>query len=297
MIFKTTVFLVLVLSNAAFAYNGLAAFARPTLRNVFTVAPRVRVLKNEMQRNYNAFNPEEPTPKMVFEQQAPQMAYGQQEPQMAYGQQEPQMVFEQQKPHMAYGQQAPQMAYGQQAPQMAYGQQAPPQALANTCKIGMVEPIHAGTEIMETYCRCPSGTYGLSCEENFFNPCQIEGATYHPADPSIGPHYFIECNWNTPYLFKCPAGLVWNQEIDTCDWQQGDSVQTPGVQTPGVQTPGVQAPAYEAPSVQAPAYEAPSVQAPAYETPRFEAPRHQTPAYTAPRNEAPRNLEFTRPAY
>lgn len=161
----------------------------------------------------------------------------------------------------------------------------------------MVEPIHAGTEIMETYCRCPSGTYGLSCEENFFNPCQIEGATYHPADPSIGPHYFIECNWNTPYLFKCPAGLVWNQEIDTCDWQQGDSVQTPGVQTPGVQTPGVQAPAYEAPSVQAPAYEAPSVQAPAYETPRFEAPRHQTPAYTAPRNEAPRNLEFTRPAY
>ena len=55
-------------------------------------------------------------------------------------------------------------------------------------------------------------------KENFANPCSVEGRQYNPADASFGPHYFIECNWNTPYLFKCPANLVWNQQIETCDW-------------------------------------------------------------------------------
>jgi len=105
-------------------------------------------------------------------------------------------------------------------------QAAAPQAasrIENTCSIGFSEPIHAGQTIVETYCRCPTGTYGIDCTENFVNPCMVNGGQYHPADASIGNRYFIECNWNTPYLFKCPSTLVWNQEIETCDWEYSTS--------------------------------------------------------------------------
>ncbi len=97
---------------------------------------------------------------------------------------------------------------------------------ANTCPLGgMVEPIHGeGNVVIETYCRCPSGTYGLTCQENFINPCYYGSGQYHPADQSLGPKYFIECNWNTPYLFKCPASLIWNQLIESCDWTQAQSM-------------------------------------------------------------------------
>jgi len=112
------------------------------------------------------------------------------------------------------------------APQAAAPQAAAPQAasrIENTCSIGFSEPIHAGQTIVETYCRCPTGTYGIDCTENFVNPCMVNGGQYHPADASIGNRYFIECNWNTPYLFKCPSTLVWNQEIETCDWEYSTS--------------------------------------------------------------------------
>lgn len=95
-------------------------------------------------------------------------------------------------------------------------QQQPEQQLQNTCTVGMVEPIYEGQVITETYCRCPSGTYGLDCQENFVNPCVENGRQYHQS--MFGPNYFIECNWNIPYVFKCPRGLLWNQQIETCDW-------------------------------------------------------------------------------
>ncbi len=133
----------------------------------------------------------------------------------------------------------------------------------------------------ETYCRCPSGTYGFTCQENFNNPCAYNGGQYHPADPSVGPHYFIECNWNTPYLFKCPADLVWNQSLETCDWQHQayDSYNSYGTSATydapayNAPTPAYTAQAYVAPT---PAYTAPAYVAP---TPAYVAP---TPAYVAP---------------
>jgi len=116
---------------------------------------------------------------------------------------------------------APQVA----APVYEQTPQAPQASsrIENTCSIGFSEPIHAGQTIVETYCRCPTGTYGIDCTENFVNPCMVNGGQYHPADASIGNRYFIECNWNTPYLFKCPSTLVWNQEIETCDWEYSTS--------------------------------------------------------------------------
>jgi len=159
----------------------------------------------------------------VPQQQAPVQQYAapvpqQQAPVQQYSAPAPQ----QQAPVQQYSAPAPQQqapaygGYGQSAPQMGFAPQLP--QLPNTCAIGFSEPIHEGQEVTETYCRCPSGTYGITCQENFANPCSVEGRQYNPADASFGPHYFIECNWNTPYLFKCPANLVWNQQIETCDW-------------------------------------------------------------------------------
>ncbi|CAF0884674.1 unnamed protein product [Brachionus calyciflorus] len=89
--------------------------------------------------------------------------------------------------------------------------------LANNCQAGSPEPIWEDDEITETYCRCPSGTYGLTCLEDFVNPCNGV-QTYHRADAQIKPNYFIECNGKIPYLMKCARGTKWNQDILTCDW-------------------------------------------------------------------------------
>jgi hypothetical protein len=84
----------------------------------------------------------------------------------------------------------------------------------------MVQPIYRGAEIHETYCRCPSGTYGVDCTENLPNPCEYNDQQYFPASSTFSNNYFIECVWGIPYLFVCPDGLIWNQEITTCDWPQ-----------------------------------------------------------------------------
>ena len=96
--------------------------------------------------------------------------------------------------------------------QLALAQEPP-----NTCSIGYVQAIYEGEQISETYCRCPTGTYGFTCTENFLNPC-LDGATqYSPADSRVPPNYFIKCSWGIPYLNKCPAGTTqWSQELYTC---------------------------------------------------------------------------------
>lgn len=92
--------------------------------------------------------------------------------------------------------------------------------LQNSCQRGFSEPIWEKDLITESYCRCPDGTYGISCTENFANPC-LSGQIYHPADSSIPPNYFIECSQMIPYLLKCPAYTEWNQNVLTCDWPRG----------------------------------------------------------------------------
>jgi hypothetical protein len=93
------------------------------------------------------------------------------------------------------------------------------ESLVDTCIVGKVQPVWQGAEIIETYCRCPSGSYGFDCKEGFFNPCMLSTVTYTPADASLSRKYFIECASDLPYLFKCPGSLVWNQAILSCDWE------------------------------------------------------------------------------
>merc|ERR1711915_1095793 len=29
---------------------------------------------------------------------------------------------------------------------------------------------------------------------------------------------FFKCSWGTPYLYQCPNGLLFNPDLDVCDW-------------------------------------------------------------------------------
>lgn len=98
---------------------------------------------------------------------------------------------------------------------MKYDAQA--EKLTNTCQIGNIEPIYENNKIVETYCRCPRGNFGFTCEENFENPCLYqEGEQVYAADSRLTRNYYIECNWNVPFLFKCPTPLSWDQTHKTC---------------------------------------------------------------------------------
>ena len=86
--------------------------------------------------------------------------------------------------------------------------------LENNCISGTPEPIWEDDVITETFCRCDDGTYGLTCLENFSNPC-VQRNVYARADISIAKNYFIKCTAKIPYLMKCAPGTKWNQEILT----------------------------------------------------------------------------------
>jgi len=92
-----------------------------------------------------------------------------------------------------------------------------PQELANTCSVGFTQPIYEGTQVSETYCRCPTGTYGFTCTENFNNPCLDGSIEFTAADSRVPSNYFLKCSWGIPYLNKCPSGTVrWSQELHAC---------------------------------------------------------------------------------
>ncbi|CAF1149958.1 unnamed protein product [Rotaria sordida] len=44
--------------------------------------------------------------------------------------------------------------------------------------------------------------------------CPGDGLFAHPQDK----HSFYQCAHSIFYLMQCPAGLVWNQQINVCDW-------------------------------------------------------------------------------
>jgi hypothetical protein len=91
------------------------------------------------------------------------------------------------------------------------------QEMQNTCAVGFTQPIYESTQVTETYCRCPSGTYGFTCTENFANPCLDGSIEFTAADSRVPSTYFIKCSWGIPYLNKCPAGTVrWSQELQAC---------------------------------------------------------------------------------
>ncbi len=86
------------------------------------------------------------------------------------------------------------------------------------CQVGKVEPIWEKDQITETYCRCPDNSYGFTCQEKFYNPCEKENSGYSRADDRIAHNYFIKCNWGTPYLIKCPPSTRYEQSLEVCIW-------------------------------------------------------------------------------
>jgi len=47
------------------------------------------------------------------------------------------------------------------------------------------------------------------CEPNEYGTC---------FQPAVEPHHFYECTNGEAERKTCPSGLVWNQELETCDW-------------------------------------------------------------------------------
>ena len=44
--------------------------------------------------------------------------------------------------------------------------------------------------------------------------CIADGHFSNPDDK----HSFFQCSFGTPFLMRCPSGLVWSQKKFTCDW-------------------------------------------------------------------------------
>jgi hypothetical protein len=70
-------------------------------------------------------------------------------------------------------------------------------------------------EVIDTYCRCNDGSYGFSCQERHANPC-IGNVRFEISPDNIPDNYFIHCDNNVPYLFKCPVSTKWNHSLFTC---------------------------------------------------------------------------------
>lgn len=70
-------------------------------------------------------------------------------------------------------------------------------------------------QVIDTYCRCNDGSYGFSCNEINPNPC-IGYKRFELSPDTIPNNYFIHCDNNTPFLFKCPSYLEWDDTLSTC---------------------------------------------------------------------------------
>jgi len=101
------------------------------------------------------------------------------------------------------------------------------QEMANTCSVGFTQPIYESNQVTETYCRCPTGSYGFTCTENFLNPCTDPSIEFTAADSRVPSNYFLKCSWGIPYLNKCPIGTThWSQELHACVDNGSQVVQT-----------------------------------------------------------------------
>jgi hypothetical protein len=48
------------------------------------------------------------------------------------------------------------------------------------------------------------------------NPCTAYGPQFYPLPGS--PQCYIQCVFETPFVKPCPSILVWNAQINNCDW-------------------------------------------------------------------------------
>lgn len=62
-----------------------------------------------------------------------------------------------------------------------------------------------------------SGTAASGTEA--FNPCEYTTHTHYLPYPGDCTKFII-CIDGIPYINDCPAGLVWNQEVEHCDFPE-----------------------------------------------------------------------------
>jgi hypothetical protein len=86
------------------------------------------------------------------------------------------------------------------------------------CSTGISHDIWMDNKIVDSFCRCPDGSYGFTCSEGFSNPCHF-GIEYAPADSRLTDSYFVKCDQNLPFLFKCANGLIWDSNLNTCNFK------------------------------------------------------------------------------
>jgi hypothetical protein len=165
--------------------------------------------------------------------------------------------------------------------------------LPNTCSIGVSQPIYEGEVITEQFCLCPDGSYGYTCQEGFGNPCATNpDQQFFNAAASLASNYFVHCSNQIPYLKKCPAPLVWDQTLTTCNWPASYASAVPAYGGNSYNTPS--APVYSQPAAPAaPVYSQPA--APAYSQPAAPAaPVYSQPA--APAYSQPAAPSYSQPA-
>ena len=76
---------------------------------------------------------------------------------------------------------------------------------------------------------------GYDCATN--NPCSQGDGYYENTDPAK----YVQCGANQCHVVSCPGGLVWQQNILSCNWPSpgGGSGTTPGSGgSPGSGSPG-----------------------------------------------------------
>lgn len=85
-----------------------------------------------------------------------------------------------------------------------------------TCTLFELKDIKgARDQVIDTYCRCLDGSYGFTCQDRYPNPC-IGSKQFEISPDTIPDNYFIHCDNNVPFLFKCPAFLLWDHGLLTC---------------------------------------------------------------------------------
>ena len=98
------------------------------------------------------------------------------------------------------------------------------------CEINIDECAYGGNQACGTgvcvdqiygyYCRCPNGGIGPDCQNTLSNPCTEENLNnernYHEF-PSLKGDAYIHCTGVGQLIVaRCPEGLFWNQDEQTC---------------------------------------------------------------------------------
>lgn len=105
----------------------------------------------------------------------------------------------------------------------------------STCGInGVCIPLAAGAPLSK-YCICEEGnSYGIECNQmTEVNPCLNNDADLKTFPTKANSAIYVQCDGRIPHLRFCPHPLVYNHNLQQCDWTASTTV----VQTQPIQVP------------------------------------------------------------